>query len=74
MKKAKLANADLQLALLNHRNTPTKPTNLSPKQQLFGRRTRTQLPLTTALLIPETPQQVPDKLSLGQQRQAQYYN
>ena len=37
MKKAKLAKSDL--LLLNHRNTPTKPTNLSPAQRLFGRRT-----------------------------------
>lgn len=32
-KKAKLANADLQLALLNHQNTPIKPTNLSGQQR-----------------------------------------
>jgi len=74
MKKAKLANTDLQLALLNQRNTPTKPTNLSPAQRLFGRRTRTQLPLSAALLTPETPQLVPAKLALGQQKQAQHYD
>ena len=74
MKKAKLAKSDIHLALLNHRNTPTKPTNLSPAQRLFGRRTRTQLQQTRALLTPETPHQVPAKLASGQHKQAQYYN
>ena len=74
LKKAKLANSDIQLALLNHRNTPTQPTNLSPAQRLFGRRTQTQLLPTPALLTPKTPHQVPAKLASGQSRQAQYYN
>ena len=74
MKKAKLASSDFNLALLNYRNTPTEPTNLSPAQRLFGRRTRTLLLPTTALLTPETPQQVPTKLKTGQRRQGQYYN
>ena len=39
LKKAKLAKSDINLALLNHRNTPTEPTNFSPAQRLFGRRT-----------------------------------
>ena len=74
MKKAKLASSDFNLALLNYRNTPTEPTNLSPAQRLFGRRTRTLLLPTTALLTPETPQQVLTKLKTGQRRQGQYYN
>ena len=74
MKKAKLAGSDFNLALLNYRNTPTEPTNLSPAQRLFGRRTQTLLLPTTALLTPETPQQVPTKLKTGQRRQGQYYN
>jgi len=36
LKKAQLARSDINLALLNHRNTPTEPTNLSPAQRLFG--------------------------------------
>jgi len=74
MKKSKLANTDLQLALLNHCNTSTKPINLSPTQRLFGCHTRTQLPPSAALLTSETPQQVPTKLALGQQKQAQHYD
>ena len=39
---------------INFCNTQTKPTNLSPAQRLFGRRTQTQLPQIRALLTPET--------------------
>lgn len=74
LKKAQLAKTDINLALLNHRNTPTEPTNLSPAQRLFGRRTQTLLPLSAALLKPETPQKVPSMLKAGQRRQTRYYN
>ena len=74
MKKATLANSDLHLALLNHRNTPTEPTNLSPAQRLFGRRTRTQLLPTTTLLMPQTPLQVPAELKKGQHKQSCCYD
>ena len=74
LKKAKLAKSNFNLALLNHRNTPTEPTNLSPAQRLFGRRTRTLLPTTNTLLKPKIPQQVPVKLRAGQQKQAEYFN
>ena len=74
LKKSQLANSDVHLALLNHRNTPTEPTNTSPAQRLYGRRTRTLLPVSANLLKPETPQQVPAKLKVAQQNQAEHYN
>ena len=74
MKKARLANSDFQLALLNHRNTPTEPTNLSPAQRLFGRHTCTRLLPTTTLLMPQTPKQVSAKLTQGQHKQCRYYD
>ena len=74
LKKAQLAKSDINLALLNHCNIPTEPTNLSPAQRLFGRRTWTLLPLSATLLKPETPQKVPNMLKAGQNRQAKYHN
>lgn len=74
LKKAKLAKSDIYLALLNHRNTPTEPTNFSPAQRLFGRHTQTLLPSSTTLLKPEIPQQVSVKLKAGQQKQAEHYD
>ncbi|XP_035679020.1 uncharacterized protein K02A2.6-like [Branchiostoma floridae] len=55
MEKALLAKMDPYLALLDFRNTPTQGVNSSPVQRLFGRRTRTTIPMTTALLTPEPP-------------------
>ena len=53
LKRADLAKTDIYLALLDHRNTPTEQTNLSPVQRLFSRRTRTLLPMSTKLLKPD---------------------
>ena len=45
-------SGDPFLALLNHRNTPSKDTNTSPAQKFFNRRTRTLLPTHSNLLSP----------------------
>ena len=45
-------DGDPFLALLNHRNTPSKDTNTSPAQKFFNRRTRTLLPTHSNLLCP----------------------
>jgi len=70
LKKAKLAN----LTLLNHRNTPTEPINLSPAQRLFDRHTQTLLPSSIMLLKPEILQQVLIKLKAVHQKQAEHYD
>ena len=46
--------SNIHLAFLNLRNTPRDGITGSPAQRLFGRRTRTRLPTTTALLKPKT--------------------
>ena len=74
LKKAELARTDVYLSLLDHRNTPTEQTGLSPAQRLFCRRTRTLLPMSTKLLQPETQPAIKDKLLLSQDKQASYYN
>ena len=61
-------------SLLDHCNTPTEQTNLSPVQRLFSRRTRTLLPMSTKLLKPDHYASVKDKLISVQDRQASYYN
>ena len=74
LKMAKLVKTDINLALPNHCNTPTEPTNFSPAQCLFDRCTRTLLPSSTMLPEPEIPQQVLIKLKAGQQKQAEHYD
>ena len=49
-KKSLLSKSDPYLGLLDHRNTPTAATGMSPCQRLFGRRTKTLLPLSESLL------------------------
>lgn len=51
VKKAKQGNKDLQMSLLEWRNTPDN-NGLSPVQKLMSRRTRTTIPTTEALLKP----------------------
>ena len=62
------------MSLLDHRNTPTEQTGLSPAQRLFCQRTHTLLPVSTKLLQPETQPIIKDKLLLSQDKQASYYN
>ena len=51
VKKAKRGNKDLQMSLLEWRNTPDS-NGLSPVQKLMSRRTWTTIPTTEALLKP----------------------
>ena len=74
LKKVKLAKADVYLFLLDHHNTPTEQTGLPPAQRLFGRRTRTLLPLSAKLLQPETHADVKTKLMSSRDKQSSYYN
>ena len=74
LKKADLAKADVYLSLLNHRNTSTEQTGLSPAQQSVGRKTRTLLPLASKLLEPVTSTNIRTKLISSRAKQASYYS
>lgn len=56
-KKCKAANEDPYLGLLNLRNTPNEGTDQSPAQKLFGRRTRSTLPMTDNKLLTQSSTQ-----------------
>ena len=73
MIKAQEDDRDPYLALLDWRNTPTEGIGSSPAQQLFGCRTKTLLPTSSRLLMPEPVRGVPSKLAERQQKQAVYY-
>lgn len=73
LKKAEHNHQDPFLALLELRNIPTEAMNSSPAQRLFGRRTRTQVPISKTLLLPSvTPAK--KELEKRKQKQARYYN
>ena len=77
LRKCRASGSDAFLALLDHCNTPPASVQVSPAQRLFNRRTRSLLPMTANLLV---PQPVSDNelcrtnLEQRKQRQAQYYN
>ena len=56
LKKAKRDGNDIQLALLDYRNTPRDFIVGSPAQRCMGRRTRTRLPMSNSLLEPKNIQ------------------
>ena len=71
MIKAKEAETDPCLALLDYRNTPTEGMSSSPAQRLLGRRTKTTLPTAKKL---KTITNTLTKLGEKRMRQATYYN
>ena len=74
MKKARLAETDPNLSLLDYRNTPTEGLESSPAQRLFGQRTKTLVPTSSRLLVPESVHGVPHKLRESKAKQAYYYD
>ncbi|PFX34821.1 Uncharacterized protein K02A2.6 [Stylophora pistillata] len=67
VKKAKRGNKDLQMSLLEWRNTPDS-NGLSPVQKLMSRRTRTTIPTNVALLKPEVIDGVYDNIKRKRQQ------
>ncbi|XP_035700303.1 uncharacterized protein K02A2.6-like [Branchiostoma floridae] len=74
MEKAWIGNTDPYLALLDFRNTPTQGIGSSPVQRLFARRTKTTMPMNTALLEPDVPKEIPQKIQKEKEKQRRYYN
>lgn len=63
LKRCHADKSDIQLALLNYRNTPRSATLQSPNQRLMGRQTRTVLPVPTTLLSQTTSTDVQKSLA-----------
>ena len=72
--KARADKRDPLLALLEWRNTPSEGMNASPVQLLYGRRTRTRLPVTKSLLVPQVISDVPEMIKFRKQKQKFYYD
>ena len=76
MRKCVAAGEDFYLALLDLRNTPRDSLIGSPAQRLMGRRTKTKLPTSEALLRPSTirPEHVTNSLLQYRLQQKDYYD
>jgi len=72
MKKASVDNSDPFLALLDFRNTPSESLKLSPVQILYGRRTRTKLPIKSELLTTPDASDIQSRLGSAKVKQAMY--
>ena len=73
--KCKDSGQSEYLALLDWRNTPSEGIGTSPTQRFLGRRCRTLLPITEALLQPRCDTEQDSKALADQkQRQQRYYN
>jgi hypothetical protein len=73
MTKCAKAGTEIQMAFLDHRNTPSQGLETTPAQRLMNRRTRTLLPMSDKLLEPR----VIDETSNMKQKltkQAKNYN
>ena len=73
IKKLK-SNANVDLALLEYRNTAISGMNLSLAQILMSRRLCSSLPMSELLLKPATNDDIQEQLTSRQQKQQQYYN
>ena len=72
LKKAK--KADVYLALLAYRNTPTQGLDTSPAKRLMSHRMKTLLQTTANLLCPQITEDLYQKLLYNKERQAKHYN
>lgn len=76
LEKSKKDKTDPYMAMLDWRNTPGEIVKSSPVQRLYGRRTRTLLPLTTKLLEPNVVpnSQTRKEIERRKDKQQQYYD
>jgi len=72
--KATDDGSDVQVALLNFRNTVREGYSASPAQLLFGRRCRTLLPIQRKMLKPELPGDVSRDKKASKNAQCVQYN
>ena len=73
MKKARKAQTDPWLAVLDYRNTPTQGMSTSPAQRLMNRRTKTLLQTARALLQPKVTEEYL-AIKQAKEQQKSYYD
>ena len=74
LKKARDDKQDPLLSILEWRNTPTEGMGASPAQLLYGRRTRTRLPVAKKQLKPTLIEGVTKKMEKGKEKQNKYFD
>ena len=74
LKKATQDKKDTNLAILAWRNTPKEGNFYSPAQKLHSRRTRTLLPMSEQLLLPEVATNVERNIQWRRQKAKEQYD
>ncbi|KAK9752874.1 hypothetical protein QE152_g3862 [Popillia japonica] len=74
LRKCATHNSDIQLALLNFRNTPRNKDLQSPNERLFSRKTRSNIPISQEKLKPKIVEEVETKLKKLRDKQNFYSN
>jgi len=74
LKKCKASKTDPYLGLLEFRNTPSNAIGLSPAQRLFGRQTRSVVPVLKTKLEAEKDKETRNLLIESRRRQEKLYN
>jgi hypothetical protein len=74
IQKTQDSGQDIMLALLEARNVPNQDTGSSPAQRMFGRMTRTLLPVKTSKLKPQESETMKVNRRLQNDRKEWYYN
>lgn len=74
LRKSQASKTDINIALLEYRNTPLSGMQYSPAQLLFNRRVRTKVPIHDKLLAPEIPTNVEDSIQKSKNEIQNHFN
>ena len=74
LKKARDDKQDPLLSILEWRNTPTEGVGASPAQLLYGRHTRTRLPVARKQLKPTLIEGVTKRMEKSKEKQKRYFD
>lgn len=70
----KVSGSEMEIALLEYRNTPVAGLKYTPAEILFGRKTRTKIPISNELLKPFTTINIRDQLVRNSLKNKNYYD
>ncbi|KAL1446775.1 hypothetical protein WDU94_005665, partial [Cyamophila willieti] len=74
LKKVKHTNSDINIALLNYRNTTTAGMGFSPSELFMNRKLKTKLPVNSESLKPKLNEHVEEKWERKVNKQKEYFN
>lgn len=74
LRKSRDSHTDINIALLNYRNTTTAGMKLSPSELLMNRKLKTKLPVNSDMLKPNINDNVKEQWERKVQKQQEHYD